>query len=343
MAENALSLKKRVIIVFAFLGFFIIMLFISFFAKKAPLQNTLTTATPTLAPIGAPTNIQDSLKNMKIENSPAASDNQLGDVVFNYQTKNIPTSGVVFTQAPTSIPADTISRIQEKLIAGGMERIINTPAGQVIFMQKDTKTLTIYLYSRTISYSDSSTTPVTPTDTATLTTRAADFIKPLNLPFDNTGPSIKYFTEKTGDITPTNNLSSADLIDISFKETVQGFTVFRQFGSDAATHVWFSKMGIIKKFTYFYTPQYVPQKSVILPKIAEVENMVKNNKGVIVGLGDEYQQTPLKTPSKTVFTSVEVGYFNGGKNDLLFPIFVFKGSSYIEGVSVPITLYLPPF
>lgn len=342
MTDAMLSLKKRAIIVLAFVGFLTALLFISFFAKKTPLQNVPPTATPTLVPIGAPTNIPDSLKNMKIENSPAASSSQLGDVVFSYQTKNIPTSGVVFTQAPTSIPADTISKIQEKLIAGGTERIINTPGGQVIFMQKDTRTLTIYLYSRTISYSDASTAPTPPSDTATLTARAADFIKSLSLPFDDTHPTIKYFTDKTGDLTQTNNPNSADLIDISFKELVQGLTVFRQFGSDAATHVWFSKMGTIKKFTYFYTPQYVPQKSVILPTLTEMENMVKENKGIIVSLGDEYQQTPLKNPSKTTFTTVEVGYFNSGKDDLLFPIFIFKGSSSIGGVSTPITLYLPP-
>ncbi len=341
MQNEEWSIKKRVIIVLVFLVFLLVLLFISLFAKKPQKKNSPPTVGPTLVPIGAPSNTPVSLKSIQIENSPATQNNSLGEVSFNYQTKNIPTSGVVFTQAPTSIPADTISKIQEKLIAGGTERIINTPGGQVIFMQKDTKTLTIYLYSRTISYSDDSTDK-TPQDNTPLTSKAAEFIKSLALPFDDTRPTTKYFTDRTGDLTQTSNPASADLIDVSFKELVQGLTVFRQFGSDAATHVWFSKEGRIKKFTYFYTPQYVPQQSILLPTLTETESKVKENKGIIVSMGDEYQQPALQNPSKTTFTAVEVGYFNSGKDDLLFPIYVFKGVSIVGGESVPTTLYLPP-
>lgn len=341
MPNTTLSLKKRVLIVLVFIFFLITLLIVSLFVKKTPLKNNPPYVTPTLVPMGAPSSAPVSLKNIEIENSPAAQNNSLGVVSFDYQTKNIPASGVVFTQAPTSIPADTISKVQEKLIAGGTERIINTPAGQVIFMQKDTKTLTIYLYSRTISYSDDSTMQ-SAQNTTPLASKAAEFISSLALPFDETRPTIKYFTNKTGDLTQTANPASADLIDVSFKELVQGLTVFRQYGSDAATHVWFSKEGKIKKFTYFYTPQYVPQKSIILPTLEETETKVKENKGIIVGLGDEYQQTLLQSPSKTTFTTVEVGYFSSGKSDLLFPIYVFKGDSVVGGKSLPITLYLPP-
>jgi hypothetical protein len=343
MKEPVISLKKRAIIIFIFVLFLAILFFVSLFVKKTPFQKGPFAPSPTLVPIEVSGKNGVALVSAKIESSPSVANNNLGEVFFDYQTKNIPKSGTVYTQAPTSIPAETISKIQEKLIAGGTERIINTPSGQVILMQKEGKTLTIYLYSRTISYSDTTTSPPSSSDVPALTKKAVDFITSLGLPFDKSTPTVRYFIDRTGDLIQTTDLASADLIDISFKELVQELTVYRQFGSDAATHVWFSNTGAIKKFTYFYTPQYLPQKSIILPTLQEAEDMVKKNKGIIVGLGDDYQQVPLKSPTRTIFTSVEVGYFNSGYNTLLFPIFVFKGNSLTEGTTKPITLYLPAY
>lgn len=337
---TTLSLKKRVTIVILFLAFLAILVFLSFFVKKTGISRLAPNPSPTLVPVEISRSEQKPSNGAKIESAPAAESNNLGTVAFNYKTKKVPASGTVYTQAPTSIPADMISRVQEKLIAGGEERIINTPNGQVMFMEKDTKTLTIYLYSRTISYSDSSIQESLPTDPSSLISRASDFIKSLSLPFDDKSPTIKFFSEKTGDLTESTP-NTADSIDVSFKEPVQGLTVYRQFGSDAAAHVWFSKRGEINKFTYLYAPQYIPQKTVILPTLSEAEEMIKKNKGTIVRLGDEYQQPSLKSPSTTTFESVEVGYFNDGKDTILYPVFVFKGESVVGGVSTQITVYLP--
>lgn len=343
MPEAYLSFKKRLAISLLFAGVFIALLIISIFSQKGRIQKNTNGPTPTLVPIGKNGDNQSSSTKLQIENAAAAKDNGLGEMFFAYQTKNIPTTGQIYTQAPTSIPADTIAKIQEKLITGGTERIINTPNGQVLFMQKDAKTLSIYLYSRTISYTnEGETTPNnSETDTASLIKGASDFVTSLNLPFDKTEAIVKYFSNKTGDLVQVDSETEASLIDVSFKELVSGLTVFRQYGSSASTHVWFSKAGLIKKFTYFYTPQYIPQKSVLLPSLTEAEELIKNGKGVIVGLGADYQQTQLSTPTKTVFTSVEVGYFNSGKDALLFPIFIFKGNALIKGKEIPITVYLP--
>ncbi len=340
MADSILSFKKRFILALLFGGFFLVLIVLSIFIKKTPLTAPPTPISPTLVPVEVSGTPQEKSSPIKIEPAPAVENNELGTIKFSYQSKNVPNSGTVYTQAPTSIPTDVVARIQEKLIAGGQERILNTPKGQVIFMQKDSKTLTIYLYSRTISYSDSSPQASTPQNTSSLLKRAADFIASLNLPYDNTSGSATYFNEKEGDLVPSND-PNADLIDISFKEAVQGLTVYRQFGSNASTHVWFSKAGGIKKFTYFYTPQYVPQKSVILPTLNEAERMILDKKGIIVGLGRDYQQPPVKSISSTTFTSVEVAYFNNGVDTLLYPIFVFKGTSLTDQSSpLPVTIYL---
>ncbi len=343
MSEGFLSLKKRLTISFLFVVVFIVLLFVSVFVKKGPVQRSANTPTPTLVPIDTNSNNRASSTKLQIDSAAAVEGNRLGEIFFDYQTKNIPTTGQIYTQAPTSIPADTIAKIQEKLITGGSERIINTPNGQVLFMQKGAKTLSIYLYSRTISYSDEEkTSPTAPTtDTASLIKKASDFITSLNLPFDKNEATVKYFSNKTGDLTQANSETEANLIDIAFKEVVSGLTVFRQYGSSASTHVWLTKDGLIKKFTYFYTPQYVPQKSILLPPLTQAEESIKSGKGIIVGLGADYQQPQLAAPTKTVFASVEVGYFNSGRDALLFPIFIFRGNALIKDTKTPITVYLP--
>lgn len=339
MSEGFLSFKKRFFIALAFGGFFILLFILSVLIKKTPTTTTTPSISPTLVPVEVSGSPQEKNGTIKIESASSVESNELGAITFVYQTKNVPSSGTVYTQAPTSIPTDVIAKIQEKLIAGGKERILNTPKGQVIFMQKDSKTLAIYLYSRTVSYSDASPQESTPQDTPALLKKAVDFISNLNLPFDNTSGSIAYFIEKDGDLLPTQN-PNADLIDISFKEVVQGLTVYRQFGSNASTHVWLSKSGGIKKFTHFYTPQYVPQKSVLLPTLDEAERMILGKKGVIVGIGNDYQQPVVKNIMSTKFTSVEVGYFNNGVDALLYPIFVFRGIAQTGQSFLPITVYL---
>lgn len=340
MHYPTLSFKKRLLLVVGFGLFFVMLLLASLLVKKSPPSKQLSTITPTTVPLdqNQPTRQPGSVS---IESSPASADNSLGTVSFKYLSINIPKSGAVYTQAPTSIPADTISKIQEKLIAGGNERIINTPQGQVIFMQKDTKTLTIYLYSRMVVYTDAKQTSSSAPGGSDMIKKAADFISSLNLPFDSSLPKTAYFVNSSGDLVQSDNPTAADITDVSFSESVQGLTVYRQYGSGASTHVWFSKDGSLIKFTYFYSPQYEPQKSITLPTITEAEEMIRNNKGIIVSLGKDYQQSPLSKIERTELTSVEVGYFNDEQGGYLYPIFVFRGTSLTADGQKPVVVYLP--
>ncbi len=341
MNESIMSLKKRFLIIGAFVVLFILIFVISLVVKKNKPTITNVLPTPTSTPIGSPKDSGETTQDVKIESSPASKSNNLGNISFKYTKADIPASGTIYSQAPTSIPADIVSKIQGKLIAGGSERIINTPNGQVIFMQIDSKTLTIYLYSRMVVFSDDKPSEGGSIDANSLTKRASDFVKALSLPIDGSAPVFKYFSERTGDLSEVGDIVSANIIDVSFKESVHGLTVFREYGSDAAIHVWFSKEGEIIKLTYFYSPQYEPKNSITLPPLKEAEEKIKKNEGTIVGMGKDYQQTQLDNPSSTVFSSVEVGYFNNGKDTILYPIFIFRGVSTVGNNQAPITVYLP--
>lgn len=340
MFDTIISIKKRALLIGGFGLFFVALLLLSLFAKKVPYLKKTPIVTPTTVPIDQNETTSEP-GAIHIDSSPALTGNSLGVISFKYASKNIPNSSAIYTQAPTSIPADTISKIQEKLIAGGTERIINTPQGQVIFMQKDTKTLTIYLYSRMIVYTETGQTPPPTTSGTNVVKKAADFISSLSLPFDPSSSKTTYFTSNTSDLTQSNSASTADVIDVSFSEVVQGLTVYRQYGSDASAHVWISKNGTLVKFTYFYSPQYEPQKSITLPSISDAETSIRKGGGTIVSLGNDYQQTPLSKIEETEFTSVEVGYFNDEQGGYLYPVFIFKGTSTTPEGSVPIVVYLP--
>ncbi len=336
MSDNLLSFKKRFLIAIIFSAFFLLLLFITLFAKKQ--KTTLPDqTTPTLVPIGTKNNTHSAISS-KIESSSVAKDSNLGDVIFRYEQKSLPTTETIYAQAPTSIPVDTISKIQEKLMTGGTERIINTPNGQVMFMQKDSKTLTIYIYSRTLVFSDSAAPKNTTSNYAEI---ALSMVSSLSLPVDSSSPTITYFSNKTDDLSKVQDLSQADIIDVSFKEKVNNLTVFRQFGSDAIAHILITKDGKINKLTYVFAPQYQPQRSIVLPNLSSAEEMIKNNKGIIVSVGDDYKERTTKTINSTVFTSVDVGYFSDFEGGTLLPIFVFKGTATIESQQKPITVYLP--
>lgn len=337
MSEQILSFKKRLLIIFLFCIFLIIVLLLSLFAKKQTLPSITQNPTPTLVPVENPNNSTTGTIGSKIETAPSVPDNSLGNISFNVTSNTIPASGVIYTQAPSSIPANIISAIQSKLLPGADEKIINTPQGQVLFAQQDGKNLTIYLYSRTIVFTDPSPAPTN--QQTSLEQKATDFIKSLTLPIEPIPLVTQYFLNKAGDL-ETADQSSGNVADVSFTETVKGLMVFRQYGSAARAHVWFSN-GNVTKFTYVYSPVYEPKNSIPIPKIEDAEKEIMALKGTIVGLGQYYQQTTVKNIDKTVFTSVAVGYFNSGSDDLLSPIFIFKGTSTSQGTSYPITVYLP--
>jgi hypothetical protein len=342
MESIHISLKKRLFISIAFFCFFaVLLLAITSVKNKKPIQNT-NSIIPTLIPVKTqPGTAPTSLSPASVEPAPAASSADLGSVVFNIAKADIPTSATIYEQTPTIIPADIISHLQSKLLPGGEERVINTPQGQTIFMKGEGKTLLFYLYSRTVVYTNTQTDSKNSASIDDLTKKATTFIDSLSLSIDGTSSQIKYYTNKTGDLVETRDVNAATTIDVSFRELIHGLVVFRQFGNDSRAHVWFTKNGDIVKFTYFYSPLYAAKTSLNLPSLEEAKNEILDNKGIIVELGNEYQQKSLANPSKTTFTNASVGYFNDIDNRMLYPIFVFEGTTIIQNLTYPITVYLP--
>jgi hypothetical protein len=341
MESNGTSLKKRAIIVCVFVGFLLLLFFIALFAKRGTTVITGGSVSPTLVPLNANNGGSRIIPSLKINTAPGAPNGNLGVVTFKISQKNIPSSGVVYTQTPSRIPSDIVSHLQGRLLPGAEEKIVNTPKGQVIFMREKDRTLTIYLYSRVIVYNNE-----TPEEGSTLSQdqllkRAVDFMRSLSLANDRVPPSVSYYSNKTGDLVDVNSLAASDIVDIAFPEQVNGLLVFHQYGSDSRAHVWMSRSGEVLKLTYHYTPVYEPKTSISIPTIDQAEELIRKDKGIVVNVGGEYQQGELESPSGTVFTSVSVGYFNDGESEVLAPIFVFKGTSTIEGHSYPITVYLP--
>lgn len=341
MENLHISIKKRLLISLAFLSFFVMVLFLGGIVKNKKTSPGTTPVVPTKIPIQAQQGAPPSLSTPIVKTAPTTTSNNLGAIVFSLPKVAIPASATLYEQSPTIIPADTISKLQSRLLPGGDEKILDTPQGQVILMSGDGKTLLFYLYSRTVVYTNAPSNNKSIESTELLTKKAVDFIHSLSLSVDSASYQIKYFSNRTGDLVETKNIDMATTIDVSFRELIHGLVVFRQYGNDSRTHVWFSKNGDIIKFTYFYSPLYTPKTSISIPTLEEAKSNILNNKGIIVELGNEYQQSSLGDPTSTTFTSASVGYFNDIENEMLYPIFVFEGTTVIKNVKYPIAVYLP--
>ena len=340
MGINDISLNKKLLILGLFLFFCLIIIFATIYSTtKKPRPSGNGEATPTRVPIVIPQNSNNTLPKSQIQTSSSTNTNSLGRVSFVIPSYSLPKTGTLYNISPSSIPTDTINKIKEKLVPGGTEKNIETPSGQVVMFTEGQKTLAIYTYSRTVSYTNSGT--IISLDQIPFVEKARNFINSLSLAIDNTDPQIGYYSTKTSDLVEVNNFNDSDVVDVSFREAVNNIVIYRQFGSDSRTHVWITKKGDITKFTYLYSPVYEAATTVILPTLDEAQEMILKNKGTIVSIGNNYQQGLLEDPESTLFSNVSFGYFNDNKNKVLYPIFVFSGKSAIKGIDYPIVVYLP--
>lgn len=334
------AFKTRLFVVSLFLLFFVFLILLSLFAKNRTQQAPTTSAVPTLVPVVISPGATSSFQRPSIEKSSGANSNSLGVVTFDISPTSLPSSGTIYIVTPSTIPTDIISQIKSSLVPGGTEKIISTPKGPVNMITNAPKTLIIYPYSRTITYSTTSPDQKS-VNKDSFVDQARDFIASLSLSIDASSPEIGYYSNKTSDLTPAASISDADVIDVSFRESLRDIVIYRQFGSDSRTHVWFTKDGAIFKFTYLYPPVYQPKTTVALPTLPDAQNSIQKEEGTIVSLGANYQQNLLKNPDSTIFTKVSFGYFSDSKNSLLSPVYVFSGTSIIQGVKYPIIVYLP--
>lgn len=333
-----MPLKIKLLIVGLFVGFFALILFLTLNPKT---RNTNTTNgnSPTKVPVVLQQNSKSTLPKSEIQTPPGLDKNSLGKITFNIPDAGLPKTATLYDISPSSIPTEVIGKIKSILVPAGIEKNIDTPRGKVTIITDNQKTLTIYSYARTITFTD--TSPSSQDTSQPFVLKARSFIKSLNLSIDETDPKIAYYSTRTSDLTEASNYSTSDVIDVSFRETTNNIVVYHQFGSDSRTHVWLTKNNGVTKFTYLYPPTYSPRTSISLPTLSTAQDMVLKNRATVVSLGDEYQQGSIGDIESTIFSKVTFGYFSDSTTKALYPIFVFSGKSLAKGVSYPIVVYLP--
>jgi len=339
MNIKEMSLTKKLLIVGFSVGLLMFIVLLSIYPKTKSVVSKNNTYSPTKVPVVVSQNSKSTLPESEIQTPSSISEGGLGKVSFAFSDFSLPQTGTLYKIAPSSIPVETFNKIRTILLPNGTEKTIETPRGKVIVITENQKTLTIYTYSRTISFTDNSSS--TENTQVPFVEKARNFINSLSLSIDNSDPQIAYYSTRTSDLTRVDNYNASDVVDVSFRESMNNIIVYRQFGSDSRTHVWITKNGDITKFTYLYPPVYEPVTTIRLPSIEDAKDMINKNLGTIVSLGSEYQQPTLDNVDSTIFSEVSFGYFSDSINSALYPIFVFSGKSSVKGTSYPIVVYLP--
>lgn len=330
--------KIKLLIVGLFVGFIALLILLTI-NPKAKTVITNTNNSPTKVPVVISKNSKSTLPRSEIQTPPGFEESGLGRISFNIVGSSLPKTATLYDISPSSIPTEVIGKIKSTLVPSGIEKNIDTPKGKVTIITDNQKTLTIYSYARTITFTDNA--PVAKEPSQPFVIRARSFIDSLNLDIDDADPKIAYFSTRTSDLTKVGSYNASDIVDVSFREAMNNIVVYHQFGSDSRTHVWLTKNNGVSKFTYLYPPTYSPRTSISLPTIEEGQDMVTKNMGTLVSLGDEYQQAQVGDIESTVFSKVSFGYFSDSTNKALYPIFVFSGKSTTKEGSYPITVYLP--
>lgn len=288
---------------------------------------------------------KQQLPELRIQPAAGAEANELGEVIYNLQEPTLQPTIPVYTIIRESFSETFINAIVKSLAPNGTQSTEGTTQYPTRVWVSGEKRLTFRMASGIVEYS---TGIIPANDSLTqseLVALAANFLKNLNLNTSNQldkGPRVNYFSSRAADLVEVDSIGEADMLDLSYAEEINGKKIYRQYGSDAQTHVWISKSGEILKLSYKKPLTYRASGKVATLPFDEAKNTMGFAVTVAL-LGGAYHANTITAPSSTELKNVELGYIEDGTGKMLLPIYVFGGISKTQNEEEEIIVYLPAF
>ncbi len=332
---------RVLMVIFLLVIVFIVILMLSFLLGRQEEITPNNPLTPTPVAVQIPLDVEVPTPNIKAPQ--AAPINRLGDVIFNLSQKNFPSKTTLYTYSPAPISKINAEQIAKRLGIASQGKEFQSNIGAAISFQEGARYMTFYLDSGYLEYiGEVSSNTRNISDINQVLTLAQNIIgttSPYSEGLTIDKQEVAYFIG-SGDLESTNDFSSASIYDVPFYQLLNGLPVYLQFGGNARTHVWVTRSGEIQRITLNTSDNLTSKREEDILTETEARNKISDGAGIIVRYGNNFN-SPLPAPDRTVINSMELGYLKDSESKIIYPIFIFKGEAFIDGVPEPITVYLP--
>ncbi len=332
---------KILIIIFLFVVVFVVVLMLSFVFRRQPenIPNNSLTPTPVAAQI--PQDVEIPTPHIKPPETVFI--NRLGEVSFSFSQQNFPSKATLYTYSPAPISRESAEQISKRMGIMSRGKEFQSNIGSAIGFQEGLKNATFYLDSGYLEYigetSGTARTVSNINQVITLAQNAINATSPYSQGLRVNEQEILFFTG-LGDITSTDEFSSADIYDVPYYQLLDGLPVYLQLGGNARAHVWINKSGEIQRITLNTSDALTSRREESILNQTEAREKILDGKGTIVKYGKDFN-SPLPTLTRTVFSSMELGYLKDSESKIIYPMYIFKGEAFTATTVEPITVYLP--
>lgn len=244
-------------------------------------------------------------------------------------TNTLPTEADVYQKNSTSLSQDKIKNIAEGFGFSTEPQIL----GGDSYWTSDTSILQISPSSSFVSLTNTNrpnTGIPSITQADQISSAAAQLVKSKGINttnIDTKTPLIQYMTRFSEQPAYTNDFTQATVFLVSLPQTIQGITIYRQYGQPSNVTVVFDRYLNIIQLSYYDIPtSFTTLKRVQLITITELKNTITTGKGAIRQPYNLQLETGGQTSALTfTLTTASLGYLIDSTSQELQPVFVTKG------------------
>ncbi|MBP7832571.1 MAG: hypothetical protein KA035_02250, partial [Candidatus Levybacteria bacterium] len=255
---------------------------------------------------------------------------------FTAFTNTLPSSMPTYIKSQQNLSAEAIQSVASNFQASGNGKIIEgtyyweIPAQKASLIIDSTNGFvtynSMYIQAKPDSL-DSIPLVETPEDVVSGAKKILKDFKINTSETDMNAPVIKYFKEYSEEPEFTQNFNESSIFMVSFPKTLNGKTLYKQFGEAVYTSVVFDRLYTVKQITYyiFQTQQIQPPTKLI--STPDFRKIINEGKGTV------RQPYSLQNPVESAIfnlTQAKEGYLLESQSPYIIPIFIASGTVAIN-------------
>ncbi len=324
------------IIVFILFVIFILVSLLSILKFPVNQNGKKIIASPS-APREIPQN--ETIPTPDLQPPASVSTNKYGEVSFIDTQSSFPDSLPIYKTSPTQVAPSTAAVAAKNLGFDGIANIQDTKQGKALFWQNDTESIIFYIEIGNIQYFGPSKNTArinSPSDAAVAAQTFFLKLNPLGLKMTPDLNSSSYILSES----VTDSFEKATSIDVPFVQKINNLTIYSQFGNNSDAHIIITKDGLVDKAFINTPPTLNESRTQKILTLEAAKQAIANGYGTFVTYGTS-DDINLSIPDKTIISNISLGYFRDNKNNTLYPIYVFSGTSHAQGLTKNAVIYLP--
>jgi hypothetical protein len=170
---------------------------------------------------------------------------------------------------------------------------------------------------------------------------------PAPFPISRTIINSRRFQSKAGAKTGPGETPGASIVQFEFSASIEGLPIY--VGQFAAPAAWVRIDASTKPVAFFAyaLPSFIKETSQTIISSEEATSRLVSNRGILVNVAadesTDKQYFLQEPPGAATITKVELAYYFSPENQILNPVYVFRGKGTAQGTAVKTTTIVSAF